>query len=151
MTAAFPVPQVDSDAVSIRDFTIRQKKIQFRVDEDIFDAYAILGLPLLQELVNISKGMSKLVDEGKYEAVFDVFDKLLYPDSAKRFRERATSLGDDAIDVRKQLMPILHYLLEEYGVRPTEPSSASSTGLPSGTGGTSFTAGSTPEAGGSTG
>lgn len=150
-TAAFAAPSPGDDNVQIRDFTIKQKKIQFRIDEDVFHAYAILGLPLLQELVQVSKSIGKMIDDQRYEGIFDVFDKMLYPASAERFRERAGAIGDDALDVRKQLMPILHFLLEEYGVRPTQPSSDSSGSLPSGTSGTSSTAGSSLVDSGSTG
>ena len=145
MTTPFQAPPPD-DNVQIRDFTIKQKKVPFRVDDDIFEAYAILGLPLLQDLVATTKQIATMLQEQKYDSLFDLFDKLLYPESAKRFRQRAESSGEDAIDVKRQLLPILYFLLEEYGVRPTQSSSDSSTGLPSETGGTPSTAGSSVEA-----
>ena len=143
-TEAFAPPQ-DTDVVQIRDFTIRQKKIKFKIDEDVFEAYAILGLPLLQEIVQTSKKLGAMVEEQNYNAFFEIFDKILYPESAKRFRTRAESIGDDAIDVKRQLLPVLYYLLEEYGVRPTQPSLDSSSGLPSGISGTTSTPGSSLE------
>lgn len=140
---AFPVPPPnDDDPVEIRDFTIRTKKIRFRIDDDVFEAKALLGLPMLQDLVQTSKTMGELMRSERYDAFFDLFDKLLYPESARRFRERGTSTGEDAIDLRRQLIPIMYYLLEKYGLRPTQPSSDSSTGSPSGDGGTSSTGGS---------
>ncbi len=145
MTTPFPAPVPTEDIAQIRDFTIKQKKLPFRIDDDVFEAYAILGLPLLQDLVAVTKQIGDMLKEQKYDALFDLFDQLLYPESAKRFRERAESRGDDAIDVKRQLMPILYFLLEEYGVRPTQPSSDSSTGSPSEPGGTSSTAGSSAQ------
>lgn len=145
----FPVPEID-DEVQIRDFTIKKKRLKFKIDDDVFEAHALLGLPLMQELVRTAKNMSTLVREQKFEGVFDIFDKVLYPESAARFRERAQATGDDAVDVKRQLLPILYYLLEEYGVRPTQPSSDSSTGSSSETDGITSTAGFSVEVSGST-
>lgn len=142
MTTTFTAPAPPVDEVQIRDFTIKEKRIAFRVDEDVFQAYGLLGISTMQELVSSVKNLSKMIEEQNYTAITDVFKKLLYPDSATRFNQRVLAVGDDAIDVKRQLMPILFYLLEQYGVRPTQPSSASSTGSPSGTGGTSSTLGS---------
>lgn len=139
-TTPFPIPVMDDD-VDIRDFTIREKRVRFRIDGDVFEAQALLGIPLMQELVKSTKAIGKMVEEERYEGIFAIFDQLLYPDSAQRFRERATSVGDEAIDVRRQLIPVLYYLLEKYGLRPTQQSSDSSTGSPSGTDGTTTTAG----------
>lgn len=140
MTDTFAAPTRD-DTINIRDFTIKKKHVQFKIDDDVFTAHAILGLPLMQNMVRVSKNMRDLVTEERFDALFDVFDQLLTPDSARRFRERAMSIGDDAIDLREQLIPILHYLLESYGIRPTRPSSDSLTGLPSETDGTTLTDG----------
>jgi hypothetical protein len=137
-----PPSAYDGDHVIIKDFTIKEKRIAFRIDDDVFEAYGVLGVPLLQELVEMSEGLSKMVSEKKYDGIFDIFGKILYPDSAKRFKERGLAIGDDAIDVRRQVLPILHYLLEKYGVRPTQPSSSSSTGSPDEIDGTSSTLGS---------
>lgn len=133
-----PVPD---DAINIKDFTIKRKRIAFKIDDDVFEAYAVLGLPLLQDLMHAVKSMQEMIKEQKFEALFTLFDKLLFPASAQRFRERAMSTGDDAIGVQSQLIPVLYYLLEEYGLRPTQPSSGSSTGSSSETDGTTSTGG----------
>lgn len=136
-----PPPPPPADEIQIKDFTIREKRIPFSIDGDRFEAYALLGLPMLQELVVVARSVGEMVKDQKYDAMLDIFDKVLYPESAKRFRERAEALGDEAIDVKRQLMPILYFLLEKYGLRPTQPSSDSSTGSSSETGGTSSTGG----------
>jgi hypothetical protein len=137
---AFPVPEID-DTVDIKDFTIKQKQIKFKIDNDIFAAHAILGLPLMQDMVKLGKSIGNLEGDEKFDGIFEIFDKLLTPDSSARFKQRAQSIGEDGIDVKRQLIPILYFLLETYGVRPTQQSSDSSTGLPSETDGTSSTAG----------
>ena len=149
MTApSMPVPQsaYDGDHIKIRDFTIKKKRIPFRLDDDVFEAYGVLGVTLLQELVDVASSLSDMVAAKKYDGIFDVFSRILYPEHAQRFRERGLAIGDEAIDVKRQLIPILYYLLEEYGVRPTQPSSSSSGGSPGEIDGTSFTPGSEPAA-----
>lgn len=136
------VPDPTDDSVMIRDFTIKKKYVKFKIDEDIFTGHTVLGLPLMQELITVSKGLGKAMESEEYDSLFDIFDRLLVKESAQRFRQRATSAGDDGIDVKRQLLPIIYYLLEEFGIRPTRPSSDSPTGSPSGTGGTTSTAGS---------
>lgn len=136
----FSVP-TSQDEIEIRDFTLTRKRIKFRIDDDVFEAYGILGLPLMQQLIKSAKMLGNLVKEEKFDSITSIFDDVLYPESAERFKQRVHTVGDEAIDVKEQLIPILHYLLEKYGVRPTQPSSDSSTGSPSGTDGTTSTAG----------
>lgn len=145
MTApTFTAPTVD-DRVQIRDFTVKEKRVAFRIDDDVFEAYGLLGITLMQDLVEAAKSLGKLIENKNYEGITGLFSKILYPESAKRFNERIVAVGDETIDVKRQLIPILYFLLESYGVRPTQPSSDSSTGSPSGTGGTTSTPGSSTE------
>lgn len=130
------------DTVEIKDFTIKQKLIRFRVDNDVFTAHRILSLPLMQSLLKISSNISAVMKEENYEVIFDLFDAILEPESALRFRQRAMSIGVDALDVKAQLLPIMHYIIESAGLRPTQPSLTSSDGLRDGNSGTSLTDGS---------
>lgn len=144
MTNPFPVPEMD-DSVEIRDFTIKRKRIKFKIDDDVFEATAILSIPLMHELVKVGKNVQQLVGEQKFDSVTSVFQKILLPASAKRFGERLDAIYDDALDIKEQVIPVLYYLMEQYGVRPTQPSSDSSTGSPSETDGTTSTAGLSPQ------
>lgn len=136
-----PGPPVD-DSVDIVDFTLPVKLIRFKIDNDVFEAHAALGLPMMQDLIKVAKALGDAGKDGNYAAITDVFTELLTDESGPRFVQRVQSRGSDAIDVRKQLIPILYWLLERYGLRPTRPSSVSSTGSPSGIDGTTSTAGS---------
>lgn len=145
---ALPITVNDEDYVEIRDFTIAKKFIAFRIDEDVFHAYAIMGGVLMQELMTagdkLHSAMVSEVDGRKVvdlEPVAKIFDALLEPDSVARFRERLFAADETALDIKRQLMPIIYMLLEEFGLRPTQPSSDSSAGSPSGTDGTPSTAG----------
>jgi hypothetical protein len=142
MTTTVAVATVEpDDTVDIVDFTLPVKRIRFKIDSDIFEAHAALGLPMMQALIKVTKTLGDLGKDGDYSPIIDVFNELLTAESAPRFAQRITGKGADAIDVRRQLIPILYHLLEKYGIRPTQPSSDSSIGLPSGTGGTTSTAG----------
>lgn len=135
-----PPPPPD-DEVEIRDFTLKVKRIKFKIDDDVFEAYAALSLPLMQKLIKTAKTLGNMVKEEKFDGITAIFDELLHPESAARFKQRVQSIGDDAIDVKQQLIPILYHLLEKYGVRPTQLSSDSSTGLSSETDGITSMAG----------
>lgn len=132
------------DEVDFKDFTVARKYIGFKIGEDKFIATARLGIPTIQALVKAAGQIEKIREENRDEALqalFVVFDEVLLPSSAQRFRERALSKGPDTIDVQRELVPAIYYLLEEYGVRPTQQSSGSSGGSPGGTSGTTSTAG----------
>lgn len=139
--APFPVPELD-DSIEIKDFTLKTKYHKFRVDDDVFVAHGALGLPAMQDLVKLSKTLGEAMRDGSYDNITELFKQLLAPASAERFSQRVQARGEDAIDVRQQLVPIIYWLLEKYGLRPTQQSSVSSTGSPSGTDGTTSTAGS---------
>lgn len=139
-------PPPDDDDVEIKDFTLKQKRIKFKIDNDIFEATRVVGLPLMQDLVKVTRGMGKMSDSGDFSAIPAIFNELLLPASAQRFSERLQAKGDDAIDVRQQLLPVLQYLLEKFGLRPTQLSSESSPGSPGETDGITSTDGSSAEA-----
>jgi hypothetical protein len=135
--------------VDFKDFTVQKKYIGFSIDGDKFIASARLGISTIQSLVNAAGEMEKVKSEKDvkaFDSLFAVMDEILLPDSARRFREKAMRHGPDTIDVRRELLPALYYLLEEYGVRPTQPSSLSSSGSPDETSGTTSTGGAPPEA-----
>lgn len=141
MTNPTFTPPPPDDEVEIRDFTLKVKRIKFKIDDDVFEAYAALSLPLMQKLIKTAKSLGDMVKEEKFDGISAIFNELLYPQSAERFNQRTQAIGDEAIDVKQQLIPILYHLLEKYGVRPTQLSSDSSTGSPSEPGGITSTAG----------
>ena len=151
-----PAQMPAHDEVEIRDFTIKEKRAKFRVDNDIFEATAIMSIPMMQGMMQAARGIGDVMgadeDENsvstKLEKIYEIFDKILIPASAKRFRARleAEPASEDALDARRQVIPILYYLLEKYGLRPTTPSQESSDGSPNEISGTTSTAGSSTEA-----
>jgi hypothetical protein len=152
----------------IRDFTLPMKPKQFRIDEDLFKAPAILSAVALKRAANLHAQLGDIDLSKDVEAmlglVADIFDIFLPGASGRRFRARLLTEGRDAdpdgdpprlepdpppIDLVRQALPALYFLLEAYGLRPTEPSSPSPAGSTDGptdtpNDGTSSTDGATP-------
>ncbi len=133
----------------IRDFSLDRTPIHFRADGDEFVAPASLAVPTLRRLGSMHARLGDLTGgsdtdvESLLSLVTDMFGHLLPGPSGRRFVERLKSEGRPAdpeadpprlddepvpLDLMKQAIPILYYLLERYGLRPTEPSSASPAG-----------------------
>ena len=166
-THAFPV---DEDGV--KDFTIRREPYRFRIDPDRFEAPPLLAPYAIRKLAALHSQLGDIVelmatDEGSGR-VIDLFGSmyryLLPGPSGRRFVERLESDGNPgdpeadppvpasppSIDLLGQALPILYWLLECYGLRPTGPSSDSSAGSTVGVTGSpsdgiSSTAGVSPE------
>lgn len=110
----------------IKDFTRAAKRIRFRVAPDVFEG--IPGLPAM-ELVEFAALADKLdeADVGQFPALFrQLFGMILQEDSYDLFNKRLSD-REHPIDFQ-HLQDILPWLLEEYGLRPTQPSSDSSAG-----------------------
>lgn len=130
MTAPVYDPQVaftpqdpGGDAVDIRDFTISRVGKPFKIDNDVFHAEAIISLPLLQDLVRMSSDIEGLARADNQQPLVTLFNALLTPESGPRFAERLVAKsGPTAIDFKRQIMPLMQWLIGSYGGRPTEPS-----------------------------
>lgn len=132
--------------VNFKDFTKKKKRVEFKLDDDVFVAPSVLPVPVLQELAEAADGLKTAgASAGETLAkVVGVFDIILAEAPAARLRERIKS-KDEPVDL-EQITDIMLWLLEVYGLRPTEPSSDSSAGLPVATSGTPLEAGA-PSAG----
>lgn len=160
------------DANGVPDFTIKREPHRFRVDDDVFTAPPLIGGFMLRklgvmhsQLADLTSGVGDEVDvTGLMKLMGDVFQALMPGPDGKLFAARLMSDGNPGdpeadppvpasppgIDLMKQAMPILYWLLEQYGLRPTVPSSPSPTGSMDGATdtpsvGTSSTDGASPE------
>jgi hypothetical protein len=122
--------------VEIRDFTLAPVSHKFKIDNDIFEAVPEIPLGYFSKLTVVA-GL-KMTDADAIEKILDVFDVFLTDESAVIFRKRAYDKTNPI--GQRHLMPIVHWILETYGLRPTQPSSNSSDGLVDETG-TSLTDG----------
>ena len=134
-----------------------------------FDAPAILSPIALKKAADLHAelgGAELTTDiERTIRLVADIFAVFLPGTAGDRFRARLLTEGRDAdpnaepprleadpppIDLTRQALPVLYWLLEQYGMRPTGPSSPSPNGSTDGqtgtlNGGISSTAGASPE------
>lgn len=107
--------------------------IEFKVGKDVFRAPAVVAPILLGRITAAAQGFSEPDgDMGKkLEYAAEIFDQLLTPETAPRFRERLLS-ATEPIDLNRQAVPILYWLMEVYGMRPTQPSLSSMDGVSDG-------------------
>lgn len=121
-----PQPGVAGPNVRYKDFTLDRPAIKFSIAGQNFDAVPALSAGLLQDMVEVVNGLG---DEVTLETVKEVlprigkvFNAVLEDESATRFAEIFNKL-----DLQMQVMPLLVWLLEAYGLRPTQLSSDSTT------------------------
>lgn len=141
----------------IRDFTKPMQPHQFRIDDDVFSAPALLSPVVIKKLgkdivtlQDIGTGAALMANlDVMMDVVTRVFRALMPGASGKRFGDRLNTRGrvagdpvnedepdgdvvteDDPppIGLLDQALPALNYLLECYGMRPTEPSEPSPSG-----------------------
>jgi hypothetical protein len=88
----------------------------------------------MQKIVKIRDVQKTITETGSIEGIIEIFDELLKAESAQLFR--ACVYTKKTIGIRR-LMKILPWLMEQYGLHPTQPSSDSSSGSSDGVTGTS--------------
>jgi len=118
----------------IKDFSIPDKPKPFRIGplpDDVFEAPPILAPVTLVNLPNLLRSLGSLgaiTDEQGaaqvMEGVKDVFRELLTTESGERFAARLDS-KDRPVDLLRQVIPIVQWMMEAYGLRPTQVSSSS--------------------------
>lgn len=131
MTAATPPS-------SARDFSRKRKRLDFTVDGDTFEAAPALPGDIYAEFVTLYNSTG---DTDTYQEQHDLLKRALelalLEDSFHRFtarlKDKAKPIDDD------QMADVVIWLLEEYGMRPTQPSQPSSDGSASPESGTSST------------
>lgn len=123
--------------VEVKDFSNRAD-VQFRIDDDLFQGVPNIAALQLLEFANLSDQLTdaSMADQPKiFKALVDL---LLTPDSALRFSER---MGDRENPISIiQVQQVIEWLMERYGMRPTQPSGDSSSGSATPDAGTSLTA-----------
>jgi hypothetical protein len=126
-----------SNTVRFKDFTLDRPSIKFAISGEKFDAVPALGIGLLQQISEVATQFTDDTDTdpahlgAKLQAFVTLCEVILEPESAERFMKLAPRL-----DVQEQIIPLIFWLLEAYGLRPTEVSSSSSDSSPNETDGT---------------
>lgn len=113
------------DIVRFRDFSLSPEPVTFRIEPDTFECVAEIPLDSLAEMANLASGSE---DRGaQLRRIYDFFDGIMTPTSAAVFRERGQKGNPNPIGMR-HITALLPWLMEVYGLRPTQPSDESSTG-----------------------
>lgn len=137
MTAASP-------PTAAKDFSRKRKRLDFTIDSDTFDAAVALPGDVYAEFVTL---YNKTGDVATYQDQHDLLKSALQlallPESwdrfAARLKDKAKPIDDD------QMADVVLWLLEEYGMRPTQPSPSSSDGSADPESGTPSTESTQPE------
>jgi hypothetical protein len=121
------------------DFSSPRKSLKFRIDEDVFEASPDIAAELALIYADEAEKLTgaDATNAQQIEIIHKLFRMVLFPESAERFIER---LSDQRRPIGQQkIAKITRWLFEEYGLRPTESDSASSTGSENRDAGTSST------------
>lgn len=128
----------------IKDFSKVRKRIQFRIDDDLFEAAPAVPADILIDYTQEFAGVDpeKIPIDQQLKVFRSVLELTLLPESLDRFTARMRD-RKNPIEI-DQISDVITWLFEEYGLRPTELPSDSSDGQPVPASGTSSMA-STPE------
>jgi hypothetical protein len=113
----------------MRDFSKQRKDISFRVDDDVFHAARGVPAEVLLDFASEFAGMetSATVDQ-QLKAFRSMLEVVLVPQSLTRFNARMRD-RENPIEI-DQVEDIVTWLMEQYGLRPTELPSPSPAGQP---------------------
>ena len=111
----------------IKDFSSHAEPVRFRIDDDIFEAPAVIPAQVMLDFVSNFNTLGENANQdAQGSAMMAMIDMVLKPESAVRFKHRMGD-GDHPIGL-DQIQDILPWLMEKYGMRPTEPSDILSDG-----------------------
>ena len=126
-----------TSAPPVKDFTRQRRRLQFRIDNDLFEAAPALPGNVLTAFAVRFADVSKAPTEQQMQIFADALGMVLLPESNARFQKRFNDLKNP-IEL-EQASDVIMWLMEAYGLRPTQPSSPSASGPPSPESGTSST------------
>jgi hypothetical protein len=124
----------------VKSFGKVRTKHLFRVDDtdDVFEAVSAIPAETLADFAGRFANMEDLDVSKRFGVIIDVLEMVLLPTSFAILRKRMSD-KENPIELN-QLNDILVWLLEQYGLRPTQPSSDLSGGQSSPEPGTNLTA-----------
>jgi hypothetical protein len=137
-----PIPT--ETATPVKDFSRKRERLVFRIDDDIFEAATALPGKTLARFAARFADIEHTPIDKQLDAFADALGMVLLAESNALFQKRLDDL-ENPIEL-EQASDVIQWLLEKYGLRPTEPSSDSSTGPASPEPGTSSTDAPQPQA-----
>ncbi len=124
----------DVDVVVVRhmDFSLSPEPVTFTIAPDEFRCVPEIPLDGITDLVKIARKQEGESDEARFNRIYEFFDSIMEPESATRFRRRGRRSTPDDVNTNpigmRHVMQILPWLMEVYGLRPTQASAESSDG-----------------------
>lgn len=112
--------------VEFKDFSRPSREVKFKIGRQDYDALSALPLGLAIDLGKSAATLTGGELAEKIDTIWELFGGLLQGDGGERLKAQAYD-KEDPLDLT-QLTGVLFWLLEVYGLRPTEPSSSSSDG-----------------------
>lgn len=119
------------DSVQMRDFTKKRKAVQFKLDDDVYRCYPGLAPDNLQTLVQFADDVTM---ENALSKLDGFFELVMNEDNATRIKAKLRN-KEEPLEIA-EATEIMLWILEAYGLRPTQSSPDSSTGSPTGDDGT---------------
>lgn len=123
--------------MAIKTFRTNKKPVQFKIDDDTFEAAPEVPAGLMIDLVKLRSELDRSESHRQFDLVLELFAEVFTPESYAKFEER---LRDRKNPIGlPTLLDVSKYLLGEvYGGRPTQspPSSRDRSAATTGTGST---------------
>lgn len=117
----------ESGIVRFKDFSPSPEPITFRFAPDDFECVSVIPLDGLVQLAAIGRQINENTGPEQMKIVYEFFDLICLPDSAAKLRERCAQGSANPIGLTL-ITDVLPWLMEQYGLRPTQPSDESSDG-----------------------
>lgn len=129
----------------MKDFSAKPRVVQFTVDGEVYRGRPYLPAQTMVDFTLRVEAMGETATGSDgFETMMESLEMVLMPDSFRKLKDRmrdpladlpeeeraaVTELPYQPIEL-PQLQDILEWLMEEYGLRPTQSSSGSSDGQP---------------------
>lgn len=114
-----------SDGIArFKDFTGDAEPIQFKIHDEVFTAFEDIPLKHMGKLTDIGSDLQSGDGTAAINRLLRLFEKLLVPESYVRFQAAVNGESTTSIGISR-IKAIIPWLMEQYGLRPTEASSGS--------------------------
>lgn len=113
------------------DFTVDRTAHPFRLGGVDYEAPGIIGGPTLKKAAALSQSLTNTGDGEPgiaVDKIGEAFAVLIPGPVGHAIRDRIANDEENPIDLQREALPAFYWLLEQYGLRPTQPSSNSDDG-----------------------
>lgn len=111
-----------------KDFTRSEEPVTFRIGPDVFTCVPEVPLDVLMEMSALATaGMENTSRTEMMTRIYSFFEGIMMADSYATFRARMSKNAELPIGMF-HFRDIMQWMMEVYGLRPTQPSSQSADG-----------------------